>query len=105
MNIDTSLRYRSVAVSGMVGRPRQEVYEHVREIFGGEKLAKFPDDLNTLPQEFKDGNWYSFFGSLRAQDSEANVPHVSWVGGVWSRGADCLDSDWYSSERVVLLED
>jgi len=97
-------RYCSVALPKMVSKTRREVYEYLKETYGEDRLAKIPDDLKELPKKMKDGNWHSFFGSLRDRDGEADVPIVYWNESELVRYADWLDHCWSSFNRAVLLE-
>lgn len=87
----------------MVGKTIQKVYDFLKKNYP-DRLATIPDDLDTLSDEFKDGNWHYFFGSLRDQDGMVGVPNAYWDGGKWYRYAYWLDDSWDANDRIVLLE-
>ena len=93
-----------------VGQPRSEVLKAVAEKYGGQ-LAGLEYEMYLLnnpdkvPEEMKDGNWYYFMGStLRGQRGLSSLPCVFWRGSKLSRFAFWLGSEWFGSDRVVLLE-
>lgn len=96
----------------MVGKTANKVYEYLKKTYGEERLAKIPDDLNTLPSWMKDGKLYYFFNSVIRDYGDRvfvpgsnHVPLVYWSGGEWSRNAPSLDSVWHPYNRVMLLEE
>lgn len=106
------LKMKSIELPDMVGKPLSEVYEYLKTTYGEERLAKIPDDINTLPSWMKDDKLYYFFNSvIRDQGDRVfvpgsnQVPLVYWSGGEWSRNAPSLDSIWLTHNRVMLLEE
>ena len=96
----------------MIGKSRAEVAEHIVAKYGTthyipgieywEYVIQNPDKA---PASLKDGNYHHFFGSvLRYRDGYARVPCAYWLDGHFYRSARTLDNDWFSDNRVVLLE-
>lgn len=94
------------------GKPRAELAKHLAENYadkyhipGIEYWRYIIENPDKAPASLKDGNYHYFFGStLRSRDGHANVPLTAWDGGRFARNAFWLDYDWYSDDRVVLLE-
>lgn len=95
-----------------VGKPRAELAKHLVENYsdkyhipGIEYWKYLIENQDKIQQSLKDGNYYYFFGSVfRGKGGDWYVPDSGWDGGEWDRNANGLRDDWYSSNRVLLLE-
>ena len=87
-----------------VGKRKQELYDYlIKEDYNLAGEKEIEECLKNPPDFMKDGKWYYFFKKIfRNQDGDADVPCVYFDGEKLSRGADWLESGWYSYGRVVL---
>lgn len=95
-----------------VGKLKEEVMKAVIEKYGGQyhipglEYEKYLlENLDKIPKEMKDENWYYFMGSvLRGQGGYSSVPCVGWDGSELGRSALWLGNEWSEDDRILLLE-
>jgi len=91
------------------GKEIQELLDHLNENYkdrlATEDISKFfEENPDKIPEQFKDGNFYFFFGSaFRRSDGEWDVPCGRWNDGEWRRYGLWARNDWSSDSRVVLF--
>lgn len=92
-----------------VGKTRYKLYEYLKneyasKLAGEDEISDIFKNPGNYP-ELKDGNWHYFFGEIFFDtDGDWRVPCVYWDGWNFFRHGHWLAHDWFSNDRVVLIE-
>ena len=106
-------------LSAMEGKELHQVFQYVVDTYGDKYhipgieywkwMIENPDKAEEAAKkqkyDIKDGNEYYFPGSsLCGSDGRWLVPCAGWNAVRFGRSVDCLEYDWGSGGRVLLLE-
>lgn len=107
---EPKLKILSEELKKFTGKPRSEVMAYILKTYGGQYQIPGPEymeylfkNLEKVPIELKDGNWYYLMGSTI---NEENKPCIScvYLWGGFRQTLVPLNGEWYENDRVVLLE-